>query len=295
MLSQSEGIAVMQGDVAVPPDVQALLDRSHALGRAPGVTNYAGGNTSCKAETTDPVTGEKLCVLWVKGSGGDLATLSVEGLAALTLDRILALRDLYAGADHEDEMVPLYEHCAFGADRAAPSIDTPLHALLPPAHLDHVHPDAVIALAASLDGEALVKECYGVEVAWIPWRRPGFELAVQLASAYRDLPALRGFVLGGDGLVSWGDTSEQCQATTIELVAQAVEFVAARASGKAAFGPRSSRTGPSHPTIAAAMQPPSGQSSVASVPMAGGSLAISPTRLLSLTSSRAPRRRVSRS
>jgi rhamnulose-1-phosphate aldolase/alcohol dehydrogenase len=210
------------------PEVAALLERSHRLGGDPRVTNYAGGNTSCKATTTDPVTGEETVLLSVKGSGGDLGTLRPEGLAVLVLDRVLALRGRYRGLEHEDEMVGLLDHCRFGLGGAAPSIDTPLHAFLPPAHVDHLHPDSVIALAAAADGEALVKECFGSDVAWLDWRRPGFELALELAAVYADAPGLRGVVLGGHGLFTWGETSEECEATSLELIAKAEAFLAER-------------------------------------------------------------------
>lgn len=208
--------------------VEALLARSHALGADPCVTNFAGGNTSCKVAGVDPATGEAITLLWVKGSGGDLGTLTREGLAVLSLKRILALRDRYPGEEHEDDMVDLLDHCRFGRGGATPSIDTPLHAFLPSKHIDHPHPDAVIALAAARDGEALVKECYGTEVGWVPYRRPGFELALQLHAMYRDHPGLRGIVLGGHGLISWGETSEECERNTLEIIARATSFLATR-------------------------------------------------------------------
>jgi rhamnulose-1-phosphate aldolase/alcohol dehydrogenase len=216
-------------DAAVrPPEVEALVERSHALGSDPRVTNYGGGNTSCKATVTDPVTGEPSEVLYVKGSGGDLGTLQPEGLATLRLDRVRALRGVYRGVDHEDEMVAAFDHCRWGTGGAAPSIDTAMHALVDARHVDHLHPDAVIALAAAVDGEALTKECFGREVAWVPWRRPGFELGLQIASLVADNPGLRGVVLGGHGLTTWADTSDACQAISLDVIRRAERFIAER-------------------------------------------------------------------
>jgi rhamnulose-1-phosphate aldolase/alcohol dehydrogenase len=216
-------------DAAVrPPEVEALVERSHALGSDPRVTNYGGGNTSCKATVTDPVTGEPSEVLYVKGSGGDLGTLQPEGLATLRLDRLRALRRVYRGVDHEDEMVAAFDHCRWGTGGAAPSIDTAMHALVDARHVDHLHPDAVIALAAAVDGEALTKECFGREVAWVPWRRPGFELGLQIASLVADNPGLRGVVLGGHGLTTWADTSDACQAISLDVIRRAERFIAER-------------------------------------------------------------------
>jgi rhamnulose-1-phosphate aldolase/alcohol dehydrogenase len=211
-----------------PPDVEALVERSHALGSDPRVTNYGGGNTSCKASVADPVTGESSEVLYVKGSGGDLGTLRPDGLATLRLDRVRALRGVYRGVDHEDEMVAAFDHCRWGTGGAAPSIDTAMHALVDARHVDHLHPDAVIALAAAVDGEALTKECFGREVAWVRWRRPGFELGLQIASLAADNPSLRGVVLGGHGLTTWADTSEACEATSLDVIRRAERFIAER-------------------------------------------------------------------
>ena len=216
-------------DAAVPqPEVEALIGRSHALGSDPRVTNYGGGNTSCKVTVADPVTGEPTEVFYVKGSGGDLGTLRPDGLATLRLDRVRALRGVYRGVDHEDEMVAAFDHCRWGTGGAAPSIDTAMHALVDARHVDHLHPDAVIALAAASDGEALTKECFGREVAWVPWRRPGFELGLQIASLAADNPGLRGVVLGGHGLTTWADTSDACQAISLDVIRRAERFIAER-------------------------------------------------------------------
>jgi rhamnulose-1-phosphate aldolase/alcohol dehydrogenase len=216
-------------DAAVPPpEVEALVERSHALGSDPRVTNYGGGNTSCKATVTDPVTREPSEVLYVKGSGGDLGTLRPDGLATLRLDRVRALRGVYRGVDHEDEMVAAFDHCRWGTGGATPSIDTAMHALVDARHVDHLHPDAVIALAAAVDGEALTKDCFGREVAWVPWRRPGFELGLQIASLAADNPGLRGVVLGGHGLTTWADTSDACLAISLDVIRRAERFIAER-------------------------------------------------------------------
>jgi rhamnulose-1-phosphate aldolase/alcohol dehydrogenase len=208
--------------------VDALLARSHELGSDPRVTNYGGGNSSCKVTETDAVTGEPAEVLYVKGSGGDLATLRAEGLATLRLDRVRALRGVYRGVEHEDEMVAAFDHCRWGTGGAAPSIDTAMHALVDAPHVDHLHPDAVIALAASSDGEALTKDCYGREVAWVSWRRPGFELGLQIAALAADNPGLRGVVLGGHGLTTWGASSEECRDRSLDAIRRAERFIAER-------------------------------------------------------------------
>ena len=208
--------------------VQALLARSHELGADPRVTNYGGGNTSCKVVETDPVTGDPTEVLYVKGSGGDLRTLQPEGLATLALDRVRALRGVYRGAEQEDRMVGAFDHCRWGTGGATPSIDTAMHALVDAPHVDHLHPDAVIALAAAADGEALTKDCYGRDLAWVPWRRPGFELGLQISSLAADNPGLRGVVLGGHGLTTWGDSSEQCRDRSLDAIRRAERYIADR-------------------------------------------------------------------
>jgi rhamnulose-1-phosphate aldolase/alcohol dehydrogenase len=208
--------------------VEALLARSHELGSDPRVTNYGGGNTSCKVSETDPVTGDPAEVLYVKGSGGDLGTLQAVGLASLRLDRVRALRGVYRGVEHEDEMVAAFDHCRWGTGGAAPSIDTAMHALVDAPHVDHLHPDAVIALAAAADGEALTKECYGRDLAWVPWRRPGFELGLQIAALAGANPGLRGVVLGGHGLTTWGDSSEECRDRSLDAIRRAERFLVER-------------------------------------------------------------------
>src|SRR3954470_16211451 len=174
--------------MATHPEVAALLERAHRLGADPRNTNYAGGNASAKATETDPVTGGPVELMWVKGSGGDLGTLTEAGLAVLRLDRLRALTAVYPGPEREDEMVAAFDYCLWGKGGAAPSIDTAMHGLVGAAHVDHLHPDAGIALATARDGEALTKACFGDRVAWVPWRRPGFQLGLDIAQVQRDHP-----------------------------------------------------------------------------------------------------------
>ena len=217
-----------------PPEL--LLYRSNLLGADLTVTNFGGGNTSAKLLDADPLTGEKVRVLWVKGSGGDIGSMKLDGFSTLYLDKLLGLERLYRGAAHEDEMVGYLPHCTFNLNPRAASIDTPLHALLPFSHIDHVHPDAVIALATARDGEAATGEIYKGQVGWLAWRRPGFELGVQLSAYVSDRPNLRGVILAGHGLICWGDSSEACYANTIDLIARAAAYLNARLANKAAFG-----------------------------------------------------------
>ncbi|GMU78916.1 MAG: rhamnulose-1-phosphate aldolase [Acidimicrobiia bacterium] len=207
--------------------MEQLLDRSHRLGADKQVTNFAGGNTSAKYLVDDPVTGAPVRVLAVKGSGGDLGTLTAAGVALLDLDRLLALEARWDAGATESDMVALYELCRFGPPGATPSIDTPLHALLPAAHVDHGHPDAVIASATAADGAALTARCFGEDVGWLDWLRPGFALGVALRDLQAADPLLRGAILGGHGLICWGETSAECEATTHELIRRATEFLAA--------------------------------------------------------------------
>jgi rhamnulose-1-phosphate aldolase/alcohol dehydrogenase len=212
------GSSVRPGDSPTHPEVARLLDRSHRLGADPRNTNYAGGNTSCKAMTTDPVTNADVELLWVKGSGGDLGTLTEKGLAALRLDRLRALADVYQGVDHEDDMVAAFDFCLHGKGGAAPSIDTAMHGLVDAAHVDHLHPDAGIAFATAADGEALTKECFGSRVAWVPWRRPGFQLGLDIARIKAEHPEAIGVILGGHGITAWGASSEECEANSLDII-----------------------------------------------------------------------------
>lgn len=206
--------------------VAGLLARSHRLGADPTVTNYGGGNTSCVTTAVDPVTGEPVPVLYVKGSGGHIGDLTEAGLAVLDLGRVRRLADQYPGPGREDEMVARWDFCRFGAGGAAPSIDTAMHAFVEAPHVDHLHPDAIIAMAAARDGEAHTAACFGREVAWVPWRRPGFELGLQVAALANDNPGLKGVVLGGHGLTTWGDTAEACEAVSLDTIRRAERFIA---------------------------------------------------------------------
>ncbi|MEU1801675.1 bifunctional aldolase/short-chain dehydrogenase [Streptomyces sp. NPDC019937] len=213
------------------PEAATLLERSHRLGADPRNTNYAGGNTSAKGTDTDPVTGQDVELMWVKGSGGDLGTLAPAGLAALRLDRLRALTGVYPGVEREDEMVAAFDYCLHGKGGAAPSIDTAMHGLVDAAHVDHLHPDSGIALACAADGEALTKECFGNQVVWVPWRRPGFQLGLDIAAIKKANPQAIGCVLGGHGITAWGDTSEECEAHSLRIIRTAEAFLAER--GKA--------------------------------------------------------------
>ncbi|MFD2415848.1 bifunctional aldolase/short-chain dehydrogenase [Amycolatopsis pigmentata] len=210
---------------------EELVARSNALGADPRNTNYAGGNTSAKGEVRDPVTNQPTEVLWVKGSGGDLGTLTEAGLAVLRLDRLRALADVYPGVDREDEMVAAFDYCLHGRGGAAPSIDTAMHGLVDAVHVDHLHPDSGIALATAADGAALTKECFGDRVAWVDWRRPGFQLGLDIAAVKRANPRAIGVILGGHGITAWGATSEECERNSLEIIRTAEGFIAER--GKA--------------------------------------------------------------
>jgi rhamnulose-1-phosphate aldolase/alcohol dehydrogenase len=205
--------------------IASLLARSNRLGSDPKNTNYAGGNASAKGTATDPVTGQPAELMWVKGSGGDLGTLTEAGLAVLRLDPLRALAGVYPGVEREDEMVAAFDFCAFGKGGAAPSIDTAMHGLVEAAHVDHLHPDAGIAFATAADGEKLTRECFGDRVAWVPWRRPGFQLGLDIAAIKRDHPDAIGVILGGHGITAWGQSSEECEARSLEIIAAAQKFI----------------------------------------------------------------------
>jgi rhamnulose-1-phosphate aldolase/alcohol dehydrogenase len=215
---------------------QLLVYRSNLLGSDKRITNYGGGNTSSKLAMTDPLTGAAVTVLWVKGSGGDLGSIRLDGFSTLYMDRLLLLRELYKGPEHEDAVVDLYPHCTFNLNPRATSIDTPLHGLIDRPHVDHVHPDAIIAIAASADSRALTRQIYGDTVGWLPWRRPGFELGLWLERFTKEHPAARGVILEAHGLFTWGDTQKECYETTLDVINRAISFLAARSAGKAAFG-----------------------------------------------------------
>lgn len=194
--------AALAGD-----EVALLIYRSNLLGADLRLTNYGGGNTSCKAMAKDPLTGEMKEIMWVKGSGGDLGTLKKSGLAALYVDRLRSLENVYRGRAHEDEMVELFNHCIYDLASKAPSIDTPLHGFLPFKHIDHLHPDAAIAIAAAKDGKRITQELFGGTIGWVDWQRPGFDLGLQLRQCLEQNPGIRGIMLGSHGLFTWGDTA----------------------------------------------------------------------------------------
>ena len=216
--------------------VEELLARSNALGADPRNTNYAGGNTSAKAPGLDPATGKDVELMWVKGSGGDLGTLTEAGLAVLRLDRLHALVDVYPGADREDEMVAAFDYCLHGRGGAAPSIDTAMHGLVDADHVDHLHPDSGIALATAADGEELTRKVYGDRVVWVPWRRPGFQLGLDISAIKAANPQAIGCVLGGHGITAWGATSEECQANSLDIIRTAENYLAEHGSPEP-FGP----------------------------------------------------------
>jgi rhamnulose-1-phosphate aldolase/alcohol dehydrogenase len=215
---------------------ELLLYRSNLLGADLRVTNYGGGNTSAKIPAKDPLTGETVTVLWVKGSGGDLGSMKRDGFATLYLEKLEHLKRLYRGLAHEDEMVGYLPHCTFDMNPRAASIDTPLHAFIPQRHVDHMHPDAVIAIAAAARSEELTAEIFGAEIGWLPWQRPGFDLGLKLGEMARKNPALKGIVLAGHGLFTWGDTSKACYEQTLRIIRKADAWLRQKLAGKSLFG-----------------------------------------------------------
>lgn len=206
-------------------EVALLIYRSNLLGADLRLTNYGGGNTSCKALAKDPLSGEETEVMWIKGSGGDIGTLKKSGLAALYTDRLRNLKNIYRGEEHEDEMVELFNHCIYDLASKAPSIDTPLHGFLPFKHIDHLHPDAAIAIAASKDGEKITKELFNGQIGWVNWKRPGFELGLQLKQCLDENPGIRGIILGSHGLFTWGDTAYESYLNTLEVIEKCAEYL----------------------------------------------------------------------
>lgn len=206
-------------------EVGLLVYRSNLLGSDLRLTNYGGGNTSCKAMAKDPLTGQETEIMWVKGSGGDLGTMKRQGLAALYVDRLRSLQQVYRGIEFEDEMVELFNHCIYDLASKAPSIDTPLHAFLPFKHIDHLHPDAAIALAAAKDGERIIKELFGGTIGWVGWQRPGFDLALQLKKCLEENPGIKGIMLGSHGLFTWGDTAFESYMNTLEVIERCAQYL----------------------------------------------------------------------
>lgn len=212
--------AELEGD-----EVALLVYRSNLLGADLRLTNYGGGNTSCKVLAIDPLTGKEIEVMWVKGSGGDLGTMKRSGLAALYVDRLRSLKNVYKGLSHEDEMVELFNHCIYDLSSKAPSIDTPLHGFLPFKHIDHLHPDAVIAIAAAKDGKKITEELFSGTIGWIDWQRPGFDLGLRLKECIDKTPDLRGIILGSHGLFTWGNTAYECYMNTLEVIERCADYL----------------------------------------------------------------------
>ena len=215
-------------------EVDLFIYRSNILGADLRITNYGGGNTSVKIQDKDPLTGSETDVMWIKGSGGDIGTLKKSGCAALYMDRLLSLTNVYRGLEHEDEMVELFNHCIFDLSSKAPSIDTPLHGFLPFKHIDHLHPDAAIAIAASKDGEQITKDLFDGQIGWVGWQRPGFDLGLQLKACLDEAASrgvqLRGIMLGSHGLFTWGDTSYECYLNTLEVIEKCAEYIESKTS-----------------------------------------------------------------
>ena len=206
-------------------EVALLVYRSNLLGADLRLTNYGGGNTSCKAMAKDPLTGELVEVMWVKGSGGDLGTMKRNGLAALYVDRLRSLRNVYRGLDYEDEMVELFNHCIYELASKAPSIDTPLHGFLPFKHIDHLHPDAAIAIAAAKDGKQITMDLFKGTIGWVDWQKPGFDLGLQLKACLDENPGVRGIMLGSHGLFTWGNTAYESYINTLEVIEICAQFL----------------------------------------------------------------------
>lgn len=219
-LWDAERAAELEGD-----EVALLLYRSNLLGADLRLTNYGGGNTSCKAMAPDPLTGKETEVMWIKGSGGDIGTLTRSGLAALYVDRLQNLENVYRGIEHEDEMVELFNHCIYDLASKAPSIDTPLHGFLPFKHIDHLHPDAAIAIAAAKDGKRITQELFNGEIGWVDWQRPGFDLGLQLRQCLAENPDIRGIMLGSHGLFTWGDTAYESYLNTLQVIEKCAAYL----------------------------------------------------------------------
>jgi len=216
--------------------VALLIYRSNLLGADLRLTNYGGGNTSCKLMERDPLTGKETEVMWVKGSGGDLGTLKKSGLAALYTDRLRSLKNIYRGIEHEDEMVELFNHCIFDLSSKAPSIDTPLHGFLPFKHIDHLHPDAAIAIAAARDGKKITEELFNGTIGWVDWQRPGFELGLQMQKCLDENPGIRGIMLGSHGLFTWGDTAFESYINTLEVIERCARYIEDNTAKSGIFG-----------------------------------------------------------
>ena len=216
----------------IKDEIELLLLRSNILGSDLRITNFGGGNTSCKTTELDPLSQEKIQVLWIKGSGGDLGTLKRDGLAGLFLKRLRDLENIYRGLEYEDEMVQLYQHCIYDLNSRAPSIDTALHGFLPHNHIDHLHPDAIIAIAASVDGQRMTEEIWQGDMLWVPWQRPGFDLGLQMRNTLTQNPNARGIILGGHGLFTWGDSADSCLKNSLLAIEEATQYIEDRQKSK---------------------------------------------------------------
>ena len=243
------------GVAATLGPAELLLYRSNLLGSDLTVTNFGGGNTSAKITETDPLTGEQAEVLWVKGSGGDIGSMKLDGFSTLYQEKMLGLEKHYAGPEDDDKMVGYLPHCTFNLNPRAASIDTPLHSLLPFAHVDHVHPDAIIALAASSGGEAATQEIWGGKIGWLPWKRPGYTLGVQLRDYVKANPGLEGVMLAGHGIICWADTAKSCYEHTVQLIADAAAYLNAKLAQKPAFGGQLVEPNADRAAIAADLMP----------------------------------------
>jgi rhamnulose-1-phosphate aldolase/alcohol dehydrogenase len=243
------------GVAATLSPAELLLYRSNLLGSDLTVTNFGGGNTSAKIREIDPLTGDQVDVLWVKGSGGDIGSMKIDGFSTLYQDKLLGLGKHYGGPDDDDKMVGYLPHCTFNLNPRAASIDTPLHSLLPFAHVDHVHPDAIIALAASSGGEAATKEIWGGKIGWLPWKRPGYTLGVQLRDFVKANPGVEGVMLAGHGIICWADTAKSCYEHTVQLIADAANYLNAKLAEKPAFGGQVVSPNPDRAAIAADLMP----------------------------------------
>src|SRR5436309_5013415 len=206
-------------------EVGLLIYRSNLLGADLRLTNYGGGNTSCKTIEKDPLTGKDAEVMWVKGSGGDIGTLTKSGLAALYVDRLRSLKNVYRGIQYEDEMVELFNHCIFDLKSKAPSIDTPLHGFLPFKHIDHLHPDAAIAIASAKDGKKITEELFNGTIGWVDWQRPGFDLGLKLKTCVDENPGICGIMLGSHGLFTWVDTAYESYINTLEVIERCAQYI----------------------------------------------------------------------
>jgi rhamnulose-1-phosphate aldolase/alcohol dehydrogenase len=236
---------------------EKLLYRSNLLGSDRRITNYGGGNTSAKVMQADPLTGTQVEVLWVKGSGGDVGSIKMDGFATLYMNKLQYLRGIYRGVAHEDEMVGLLPHCTFNLNARAASIDTPLHAYVPQKHVDHMHPDAIIAIAASQNSRALTQQIFGDEIGWLPWKRPGFELGLWLSRFCEENPKAKGVVLESHGLFTWDDDAKICYETTLRIINRAMDWFASETIGRTIFGGfrHQSLAAPARRAVAASLMP----------------------------------------